>query len=151
MTASWSWPSSMQSPPIPQIDDKVLAGLDQRFEVWWYDFLNLLLRFVVSVRDPIQLTQTRIAKFQASLTRGDAGTSIWVTDFNHILRWSGAAWSWPPGDNGSGFEIDFKTAGPVPATGWHACDGTVDVEYLKSDGTIGVQTVSNVAGRWFRQ
>lgn len=53
-------------------------------------------------------------------------------------------WTWAEGDEGSGrlalFEVD-----PSPGTGWHLYDGTVDVPYLKFDGTLGLVTLPDLA------
>lgn len=76
------------------------------------------------------------ATLPADLGTNDTGFIVQVTDFNHRLVWSGTAWGWAPGDEGSGkgpipFEID-----PSPTTGWALYDGST-VTYLKSDGTTG--------------
>lgn len=77
----------------------------------------------------------------------DTNLLLNVTDFDHILQWTGAAWGWGPGNpekSGMGpipFEVD-----PSPTTGWHLYDGTANVPYLKSDGTLGTQTLVNLSG-----
>lgn len=78
-----------------------------------------------------------------TLGTDDAGLLFGVSDYAHLLKWSGTAWGWGPGDPGSGmmtvFEID-------PGTGWHLYDGTVGVTYLKSDGTTGTVTLPDLTG-----
>ncbi len=76
-----------------------------------------------------------------TLGTDDAGFLFGVSDYGHLLRWSGTAWGWAPGDAGSGmmalFEID-------PGAGWHIYDGTANVPYLKSDGTTGTVTLPDL-------
>lgn len=76
-----------------------------------------------------------------TLGTNDAGLLFGVSDYAHLLKWSGTAWGWGPGDHGSGmmtvFEID-------PGTGWHLYDGTAGVAYLKADGTTGTVTLPDL-------
>jgi hypothetical protein len=62
------------------------------------------------------------------------GTILWVSDYNHLIRWSGTAWQMVDGGNG---QIAFFTADP--GLGWHLCDGST-VNFLNADcvslGTI---------------
>lgn len=64
----------------------------------------------------------------------DFGFLAQVSDYNHVLRWSGAIWGWACGELGSCymqlFEID-----PSPAVGWHLYDGST-VNYLTSTGLL---------------
>ena len=86
----------------------------------------------------------QMAKTQATLpTSGvnDKGLSVYVTDYNHTLVWSGTAWGWAPGENGSGF-IEAFFVDPLPGVGWALCDGSA-VQYLKADGTLGTVTLPN--------
>lgn len=94
-------------------------------------------------------TQAQLAALAATLKASDAGLLVNVTNYGHVLQWTGTAWSWGPGEQGSGMSIPFTVA-PTGA-GWHAADGTVGVSYLKSDGTTGTTTVANVVGSYFRQ
>lgn len=94
-------------------------------------------------------TQSQLAALAATLKASDAGLLVNVTDYGHVLRWTGTGWTWGPGEPGSGMSIPFTVA-PTGA-GWHAADGSVGVSYLKSDGTTGTTTVANVAGSYFRQ
>ena len=76
-----------------------------------------------------------------TLTTTDVGYRFGVTDYAHILRWSGSAWGWAPGDGGSGmgpvlFEIN-------PGTGWALYDGST-VAYLKADGTTANVTLPDL-------
>lgn len=87
----------------------------------------------------VQLRLTVLQVTQANLPTnfgpGDTGRIVYVTDYAHLLMWTGSGWTWGPGDSGSGmmqlFEVDPTGAG------WHLYDGTANVKYLKSDGTTG--------------
>lgn len=74
------------------------------------------------------------ANLPADLAANDAGLLASVTDYGHVLKWSGSAWSWGPGEQGSGMMALFEV-NPT-ATGWHLYDGST-VSYLKADGTLG--------------
>lgn len=82
-----------------------------------------------------------------ALGAGDAGYLAWVTDYNHLLYWSGAAWQWGPGENGSGYIQFFAIA---PGTGWALVNGSA-ITYLKPDGTTATVTPGSMAdGRYVR-
>lgn len=111
------------------------------------------VRFIANVKQWVYLcgefacVQTSIP---ADLGINDSGFIADVTDYNHRLRWSGTAWGWAPGDNGSLYFSDFAAA--PAAAGWHACDGSAGVKYLKSDGTTGTVTLPNtVANASYRK
>lgn len=84
----------------------------------------------------------------------DTGFLFEVTDYAHLLQWSGTGWGWAPGDEQSNY-IRGWLAAPSPATGWKLVDGKGDdgstigashpVKYLKSDGTLGSITSATVA------
>lgn len=83
------------------------------------------------------------AALPGDLGTHDGGFLANVFDYGHLLIWSGAAWTWGPGDAGSGmlqlFEVDPTGAG------WHLYDGST-VNYLKADGTLGSITLPNISG-----
>lgn len=60
----------------------------------------------------------------------DAGLLVWMFEYNHLLRWDGAKWTWGPGDGGGGYIQDFVVA-PTEA-GWQLCDGSA-TDYLVVD------------------
>ncbi len=82
------------------------------------------------------------ANLPATLGTADAGFEAEVSDYGHRLRWSGMAWTWAPGDGGSGF-IQLFEVDPTGA-GWHLVDGTANVKYLKADGTTGTVTLPDL-------
>lgn len=86
-------------------------------------------------------TQSQLAALSLTIA---PGTLVEVTDYAHVLRWTGTAWQWGPGENGSGMLVPFAVA--PTGSGWHLCDGTAGVSYLKADGTLGTVTLPNTAG-----
>lgn len=87
-----------------------------------------------------QQTQAELAALIAALGTNDSEMLIEVTDYGHVLRWTGTALDWGPNDLGSAYFQDFGAA--PTKTGWHACDGTT-VNYLKADGTLGSLLLPN--------
>jgi hypothetical protein len=88
-------------------------------------------------------TQSQLTALAGSLSAVHAGLLVSVTDYLHVLRWTGSGWQWGPGESGSGmgpvpFEVD-------PGTGWALYDGAAH-NYLKSDGTIGSVMLPNISG-----
>lgn len=90
-------------------------------------------------------TQAQLAALAATLGTGDANLRVEVTDYNHILRWSGTAWTRAPEDSEHSDSFHFFGAAPTD-TGWHACDGTAAVNFLKYDGSLGTRNMPNVTG-----
>lgn len=82
------------------------------------------------------------ADLPADLGTNDKGFIYEVTDYAHVLGWSGAAWAWGRGETGSGYVTPFLV--DPTGSGWHLCDGTVGVSYLKADGTLGTITLPNL-------
>ena len=81
------------------------------------------------------------ASIPADLGENDVGLLENVSDYAHILEWTGLAFTWGPGESGSGYFQDFAV---VPtASGWQICDGSAGIAYLKKDGTTGTITVPN--------
>lgn len=79
----------------------------------------------------------------------DTGKVIWVTDYNHLLRWVGTEFTWAAGELGSDFYLLFDA---VPTSvKWHLADGATGVKYLKPDGTIATKTISTIADTYYRQ
>ncbi|GEM_PF-3011399 len=93
------------------------------------------------------------ANLPTDLGANDKGFLANVTDYNHVLAWSGTAWTAGPGWDEPcyirGFMVD------PTGTGWKLCDGNGDdgsaigvahpVKYLKPDGTLGSLTSATVA------
>lgn len=81
----------------------------------------------------LQTTQAAIAGL--ALGANDKNLLANVTDYGHLLQWSGSQFGWGPGEVGSGF-IQLFAYAPSPTTGWHLCDGTASVKYLLSTGAL---------------
>ena len=90
-------------------------------------------------------TQTQIAALGATLGASDVGALVDVTDYRHVLQWNGAGWNFFDPSDGPGSITGFLVD-PSPAVGWHLCDGTAAVPYLKSDGTLGTLNLPNLVG-----
>lgn len=99
-------------------------------------------KYVSGVR---AVAQADIAAFTANLGTDDAGCLVNVTDFTHLLRWTGSATEFAPGDDGSNYFIDAPSA-PLGKT-VQLCDGTATT-YLKADGTTGSYTTLNLSGHY---
>lgn len=90
------------------------------------------------------------ASLPADLGVDDTNLLLNVTDFAHLLIWTGTGWTWAPAELGSDFILLFLT-GPSPATGWQACDGSSNVPKLNFDGTLAFVTVPTTANSFYRQ
>ncbi len=86
--------------------------------------------------------QSGLTAIAATLGTNDVGYLIGVTDFTHTLKWSGTAWGFAEGDDGSGYISSFLIA-PTGGT-WGICDGST-YTYLKADGTTGSQAVPDLS------
>lgn len=92
-----------------------------------------------------QSAQSGVSGIIATLGTADAGFLLQVTDFGHLLKWSGAAFAFAPGDGlpgGAGpilFEVDPTGAG------WHLYDGAT-VSYLLPTGSTTTKTLPNLSG-----
>jgi hypothetical protein len=88
-------------------------------------------------------TQAELASLAATLGSIDTGLLVDVTDYNHLIQWTGTGWRWAPGENGSGYFQDFAVA--PSGFGWHSCDGST-VPCLKSDGSTVNVILPNTVG-----
>lgn len=81
-------------------------------------------------------TRTTLAGILTGLGTNDAGLLDFITDYSHTLRWSGSAWTWAPGDDGSGYYRLCESApADFGANAWQIADGTA-VDRLNADGTV---------------
>ena len=105
-----------------------------------------------------RIAQSAIATFKATLDKVpnsvDDGLLVYVTDYDHALRWgtAGVAFAWGPNESNCYFQ-GFMVA--PTGVGWKLADGKGDdgsaigvahpVKYLKGDGTTGSITSATVA------
>jgi hypothetical protein len=78
------------------------------------------------------------------LGAADVGTLAWVTDYSHLLQWTGSAWTWGPADPGSGFYAMYESApSGFGSNAWQLCNGST-VARFNADGTTTNVTVPDV-------
>lgn len=70
-----------------------------------------------------QLTGTLAEAQTLTPTTSDDGMLVFITDFGHLVRWTGTAWAFAPGESGSGYFQDFAIT--PQASGWVLCNGSV--------------------------
>ena len=103
---------------------------------------NLWQRWVRSVHEivgKLDIVGNTLVNQPTGLTLRDVGRLFMVTDYGHLVRWTGAVWQFAPGDGGNKFFRDFISA--PQETGWQLCDGTAGVTYLVVGG-IALTTAS---------
>src|SRR6266567_430934 len=117
-------------PPLsaPPIRTKLLNP-DGTMSQPWIKWLQTTQTIINSTLGSAQdVTQANLPSLSAS----SVGALYYVTDYDHLLYWTGQAWVWAPGENGSGYIANFPQ-GVNPGVGWHLCDGS-QVEKLNADG-----------------
>ena len=139
----------MQNPIVPVQSTAVVDSGSGLFARPWYLFFTSISPVLVLMQDaatsltaivndlvaakPVKKTQSQLVAFAATLNKERAGLLIEVTDYRHVLQWTGTAYAWGPGEDGRhdivGLPID-----PDDTTGWKLCDGT-GTTYLKGDGS----------------
>lgn len=105
--------------------------------LYQYSAANTSWSYIAGI---VQRTQANLSALTSLLGGADTGLLVDITDFAHVLRWTGTAWTFNDPADMSG-RISMFLVDPSPTTGWHLCDGTSNVPYLKSDGTTGTQTM----------
>lgn len=137
-----NWTATKYSP--------VQFAVNTTFTITDWNFVTYIVRVVAGANkwvykseryDVTQATIPTTGFNGAALGANDAGLQIGVTDYAHTLKWSGSGWGWADGDTESNYFQDFGSA--PTGNGWHACDGSVGVAYLKGDGTTGTRTLPN--------
>jgi hypothetical protein len=79
-------------------------------------------------------TRDVLANIPTGLSDGDAGRAFYATDYQHTWLWTGSAWTFGDGDQGSGFIAWYMVA---PRSGkWQLCDGSASISESRADGTI---------------
>lgn len=90
------------------------------------------------------------ANLPTDLGGNDVNLLAFVQDYSHLLIWTGTGWTWAPSEEGSDLIVQFLS-GPSPATGWQACDGSINVPRLNFDGSLSFVIVPTTPGSWYRQ
>lgn len=85
------------------------------------------------------------ANLPTDLITTDAGALWAVTDYMHLLQWSGTAWGWSESDAGSRYVVMGTPTGAPNQGLWGACDGTA-YAVLNGDGTTSSITTPNLTG-----
>jgi hypothetical protein len=118
----------LSAPPIrtPVVDKNGSATFP--WVKWWQQAQQ-------EINAPIgQVLQVTQANLPTNWGAENAGETVYVTNYAHLLIWTGSGWMWGPGEIGSGYVMDFLQ-GQAPGAGWHACDGSV-VNQLNANGTL---------------
>lgn len=131
---------NITAPPIPSpfsAGDNV-TGVSLAWKQWFQSLVTSIQAALANISSQAisPVTSTTLP----TLNMSDAGFLVVVTDFNHVLQWTGTAWTWGPGDIGSGY-IDAFLSAPT-AAGWHLCDGST-VNRLNADGSVSTVTLPN--------
>ncbi len=143
----------LRSRPVPPVIEDTRANRTNYPASAYYGFLyyetDSTLLYLSDGTDWIYIegtytrTQAQAATLIALLTAQDVGMRIYVSDFNHVLWCTAAATTgWAPGEEGSG-KIQGHLIDPT-GSGWHLCDGTAAVPYLKSDGSTDTQDLPDL-------
>lgn len=138
--------------PLPGRDlfaGKVGQNTDQNTGIaqpWirWFTSVYNALRSIASQSVPFTTTQSGLAAFTPT-----NGQLVYVSDYHHVLIWTGTGYTWAPGEDGSDYMVEFIT-GPSPTTGWQLCDGSATTK-LNSDGTTSPVVVPVSANFWYRR
>lgn len=78
------------------------------------------------------------------LGMNDASFRAYVSDYAHVLMWTGSAWMWAPEDDRRAGEGPIlREVDPSPSTGWHLYDGST-VNYLLATGSLGSITLPDL-------
>lgn len=85
-----------------------------------------------------------LANLPGTLGANDFGLNYDVSDYDHMLLWTGGAFQWGHGEVGSGFYAMFESAPSSTGTNaWAICDGST-VARLNPTGTTTNVTLDNL-------
>lgn len=121
------------------------SGIGYPWVRWFLSIFTTLSEQVASINGStiVDSTQGNLSTLAGTFTPANSGQLVYVTDYNHVLRWNGTGFEWGPGENGSGYITPFLND-PSPVTGWQLCNGTATTK-LNSDGTTSPVVVPNYA------
>lgn len=128
--------------PITEVRPEIEPGdapkptLYGRLTLAWLEFIRRLNTDLEAV-ELVQIRRWALAD-QVTLAAADAGYIAFVTDYGHLVRWSGTVWEFAPGDVGNKFRRDFM--GAPQEVGWQLMNGDATT-YL----TVGAATLTATA------
>ena len=146
--------TNLNTTPLTDRNGKTVAAVDQAVVYWniqgsdsgvLYQYTNTggIATNWNYISGMVARTQSQLAALAALLGPADTGLLVDVTDYAHILKWTGSAWTYADPTDPAG-RIEMFLVDPSPVTGWQLCDGTAAVKYLKADGTTGTQTMPDL-------
>lgn len=96
----------------------------------------------VQVRQFTPVLQAGLATMSATLGAGQSGLLVNVTDYAHVLQWTGSGWQRGPGD--TEHSDTFHWFGSSPGdVGWASCTGGT-AHYLQYNGSLGTRTLPDL-------
>lgn len=96
------------------------------------------------------ITFAAIAALTATLTVHDVNLRLFVTDYDHGLKWLGTTlkWTWAEGDRQGGYVSDYAIDPDNVFSGWALCDGSATTWLKITAGVLSIPafTTPNVVG-----
>jgi hypothetical protein len=112
----------------PLADDR---GFVTRLWDDWFVFLRGLLTSLQTTVESFPGVLVGTLAAQPSFGVSDAGKLYMVSDYGHLVRWTGTAWEFAHGDPQNGF-FEVRAFAPQ-GVGWQLCDGSA-TDYLTVGG-----------------
>lgn len=79
-----------------------------------------------------------------------AGGIGFVSDYGHMVRWTGSVWEFAPGDPGNGYVVPFAVA--PQGVGWGLCDGSAYAYLVVGGATLTTANfTTDTGGNYFRR
>lgn len=116
------------------------------FTTRWEQLLRALFGDVAAVASLPAIINRFAFAAQPALGASDENYLAFVTDYGHLVRWTGTVWEFGPGDVGNGFFRDFAFV-PQEA-GWKLCDGSATDYLVVGAATLTVAAITppNLSG-----
>ena len=123
--------------PDSQPGDPPKPTLYGRLTLAWLEFFRAIHIDLTAV-EAVKINRWALAD-QVTLAAADAGYLAFVTDYGHLVRWTGTVWEFAPGDVGNRF-VRFFVGAPQDSAFWQLMDGTATT-YL----TVGAASLTTTA------
>src|SRR6185312_10989106 len=133
-TGTFVFSDQLARAPIADVRTGTLPGNG----LWYFNFQNLasqLATIQIAVNKSLGVNLFTLAQ-QPTLGTSDAGYVGLVTDYLHLVCWTGSAWIFM--DGVGGYFVPFAV---TPGTGWAACDGS-SVKILQAGATLTTTSVT---------